>query len=457
MPYKSKAQAAYFNIHRKELERQGVDVDEWNESSRGKKLPEHVAKEKKGMLDVEGLLKEAAKLPPSYYRNLYYRNPELHKLKSTNGGLASAAKAKQEEKRLAHVADRDKRLNALRNPPQPPQMELGFDKQAHVSSEMNKVLYNHLVSRGISENANAEEVLNKRSPKKKDLDAALRRNVIGSGITGGLAGLGIAENISPHFKGNHIRYSGRAGALLGALATGGIGYLYAKNSNNNYEHLTKKQKLNQINKFIDAKKNKEELMHRANPIAATAALVGAGSLYSYALRDILHTAKVDRNHWKARNEELARESARYWEKFREDRQARHNAWQEEFFRNFRQENQARNNSWKEQARRNTWEDSQASQKAWEEQYRRSRNTSRSSSGGERFNGSGNQGGGGKSDHHNPYSGDMADKYDKFMAMKRMAKEAPTDGERDAANIAVEKWKKKYKFASMLKISKLINY
>jgi hypothetical protein len=39
MPYKSKAQAAYFNIHRKELESQGVDVDEWNESSKGKKLP----------------------------------------------------------------------------------------------------------------------------------------------------------------------------------------------------------------------------------------------------------------------------------------------------------------------------------------------------------------------------------------------------------------------------------
>ena len=131
MPYKSRAQAAYFNIHRKELERQGVDVDEWNESSRGKKLPKHVVKDKKGMLDVEELLKEAApKLPPSYYRNLYYRNPELHKLKSSNGGLASAAKAKQEAKRLAHVADRDGRLDKLKNPPPPPQGELDFGKQA---------------------------------------------------------------------------------------------------------------------------------------------------------------------------------------------------------------------------------------------------------------------------------------------------------------------------------------
>ncbi len=39
MPYKSKAQAAYFNIHKKELEGQGVDVDEWNAASKGKKLP----------------------------------------------------------------------------------------------------------------------------------------------------------------------------------------------------------------------------------------------------------------------------------------------------------------------------------------------------------------------------------------------------------------------------------
>lgn len=45
MPYKSKAQAAYFNIHKKELEKQGVSVDEWNKASKGKKLPK---KKKKG-------------------------------------------------------------------------------------------------------------------------------------------------------------------------------------------------------------------------------------------------------------------------------------------------------------------------------------------------------------------------------------------------------------------------
>lgn len=46
MPYKSKAQAAYFNIHKKQLERQGVDVDEYNRASKGKKLPKRVKRKK---------------------------------------------------------------------------------------------------------------------------------------------------------------------------------------------------------------------------------------------------------------------------------------------------------------------------------------------------------------------------------------------------------------------------
>ncbi len=41
MPYESLAQAAYFHTHKKELEKQGVDVGEWDAASRGKKLPEH--------------------------------------------------------------------------------------------------------------------------------------------------------------------------------------------------------------------------------------------------------------------------------------------------------------------------------------------------------------------------------------------------------------------------------
>lgn len=44
MPYKSKAQQAYFNIHKKQLEKQGVDVDEWNNASKGFKLPKKASK-----------------------------------------------------------------------------------------------------------------------------------------------------------------------------------------------------------------------------------------------------------------------------------------------------------------------------------------------------------------------------------------------------------------------------
>ena len=39
MPFKSKAQQGYFNANRAKLESQGVDVDEWNAASKGKKLP----------------------------------------------------------------------------------------------------------------------------------------------------------------------------------------------------------------------------------------------------------------------------------------------------------------------------------------------------------------------------------------------------------------------------------
>ena len=46
MPYKSDAQRKFFNANRAKLEKQGVDVGEWNESTRasGKKLPKKVSK-----------------------------------------------------------------------------------------------------------------------------------------------------------------------------------------------------------------------------------------------------------------------------------------------------------------------------------------------------------------------------------------------------------------------------
>ncbi len=47
MPYKSRKQEAYFNANRAKLESQGVDVDEWNRASKGKKLPKKVSSDTK--------------------------------------------------------------------------------------------------------------------------------------------------------------------------------------------------------------------------------------------------------------------------------------------------------------------------------------------------------------------------------------------------------------------------
>lgn len=47
MPYKSDAQRRYFNANKEKLEAEGVDVDHWNEESKGKDLPEKAKKDKK--------------------------------------------------------------------------------------------------------------------------------------------------------------------------------------------------------------------------------------------------------------------------------------------------------------------------------------------------------------------------------------------------------------------------
>jgi hypothetical protein len=46
MPFKSEAQRRYFEANKAKLEKQGVDVKEWEQSSKGLKLPERFAKTK---------------------------------------------------------------------------------------------------------------------------------------------------------------------------------------------------------------------------------------------------------------------------------------------------------------------------------------------------------------------------------------------------------------------------
>jgi hypothetical protein len=45
MPYRSDSQRKFFNANRTRLEAEGVDVDEWNQASKGKKLPKRVEKD----------------------------------------------------------------------------------------------------------------------------------------------------------------------------------------------------------------------------------------------------------------------------------------------------------------------------------------------------------------------------------------------------------------------------
>jgi hypothetical protein len=46
MPFKSEAQRRYFEANNSKLKKQGVDVKEWEESSKGLKLPERAPKTK---------------------------------------------------------------------------------------------------------------------------------------------------------------------------------------------------------------------------------------------------------------------------------------------------------------------------------------------------------------------------------------------------------------------------
>jgi hypothetical protein len=49
VPYASKAQQGYFHAHKAEMESKGVNVNEWDQASKGQRgLPEHTMKKEKG-------------------------------------------------------------------------------------------------------------------------------------------------------------------------------------------------------------------------------------------------------------------------------------------------------------------------------------------------------------------------------------------------------------------------
>lgn len=91
MPYKSDAQRRYFNANRDELEAQGVDVNEWNDSSRGKKLPKRAKKkrEKKAADPIERALQKQANPGASFGAYLAKMDPTARN--AVLGGGAGAA------------------------------------------------------------------------------------------------------------------------------------------------------------------------------------------------------------------------------------------------------------------------------------------------------------------------------------------------------------------------------
>lgn len=102
MPYASLKQAAFFNANRDKLEKQGVDVDEWNDATDFKSLPERAMKShnvdlgKKGSFHVkEGALHHMLHVPEGEKIGLermkqasHSKNPMLRKRAIAGLGLS---------------------------------------------------------------------------------------------------------------------------------------------------------------------------------------------------------------------------------------------------------------------------------------------------------------------------------------------------------------------------------
>jgi hypothetical protein len=103
MPYVSRAQAGYFHTHKAQLEREGVNVDEWDAATKGKHLPErasmkseHVDLGKKGSFSVKkgalhGMLgiPEDQKIPASKLTPHAGDSPLLRRRKASAKGFRS--------------------------------------------------------------------------------------------------------------------------------------------------------------------------------------------------------------------------------------------------------------------------------------------------------------------------------------------------------------------------------
>jgi hypothetical protein len=66
MPYKSQAQAGYFHTHKAQLEKQGVNVSEWDAATKGKHLPKKVGSHQKTHKTMETYSHKVHSLLPKH-------------------------------------------------------------------------------------------------------------------------------------------------------------------------------------------------------------------------------------------------------------------------------------------------------------------------------------------------------------------------------------------------------
>lgn len=99
MPYRSLKQERYFNANRGNLEREGVDVGEWNAASKGANLPMRTKtvnlgskgsfKEKPGALHAMLDVPEGEKIPASKLAPHPGDSPLLRRRKASAKGFAA--------------------------------------------------------------------------------------------------------------------------------------------------------------------------------------------------------------------------------------------------------------------------------------------------------------------------------------------------------------------------------
>jgi len=190
MPYRSEAQCRYFNANQAKLESEGVDVDHWNESSKGKDLPAKVEKEASDALSM--LRRQAAQL-----------------LEQTN------------EKAARHLG-----LGNVPTGTGPQQMysALNMLNQAKALVDPTETLEKHRLARGDFEGmvdelaADGGDTYDFDAYRKDLKEESIIKGLIGAGLGGLVGSLGGVGG-------------GLAGATMGGLAGAGYGHLAAGSHN----------------------------------------------------------------------------------------------------------------------------------------------------------------------------------------------------------------------------------